>query len=196
MGAEPRIEVGKADIGDVEADVPQAAPRHVPGERHGPAGLRQLAGEIPDLLRPFGQGRVAVHTARFAGDPVGPDIALLEHVDAHAHRSGDQHRRLMVGTAIPEQHDVGDGMRADIGLEIGLPAVALAAVVIRRMGPEQPVAGREVDAPHPVTAFAQGGAEHREERGGDPLQEQERGAVAAYRIGKRLRHTQALNSSS
>ncbi len=59
----------------------------------------------------LGQARVAVHAVALAGDPVRPEVALLEHMDSDAQRLQRLDRRPVIGSAVAIEDDVGHAAR-------------------------------------------------------------------------------------
>jgi hypothetical protein len=57
------------------------------------------------------QAGIAVHPVAFQRQPVGADIAFLEHMHTHAHQPRHLVRHHVHGAAIAEQHQIGDPSR-------------------------------------------------------------------------------------
>ena len=93
-------------------------------------------------------------------------LALMDKaasVAAVRHAGGNVVTARMDGVDFHVPIRVGDAVALDIGVEVALPALTGAAVVVGGKPPEQPVAGAEVDPAHAVPAGAQRPAKIGEE---------------------------------
>ena len=78
--------------------------------------------------------------------PVGPQIAFLEHVGAHAADRGDAVRGDMIGAAIAVEQQVGDLVVAQELVEEHRPFGEIVAKIDRAVGPVEPVSAAQIDA--------------------------------------------------
>ncbi|MNO88089.1 hypothetical protein D3C76_795250 [compost metagenome] len=135
---------------------------------------RDVLAHLPIPLRIPGQQRVIVHAVALKGDPVGAEVAFLEHVHADPQRLGQRHRRLMHWTAVAEQHHVGDVLRLEaVAVEIR-QLLGARRIKLQRTAAVQGIAHVETDGLDPLSFVAQGLGQAREKRRTDALQKQKR----------------------
>ncbi|MNE40369.1 hypothetical protein D3C80_1343840 [compost metagenome] len=143
---------------------------------------------LADVAVPVGvawQARVVVHAVALQGDPVGAEVTFLEHMHTNALQPGQGHRRAMHGTAVTEQHQVGDLVVVEILAVERLQFLRVRRIDAARTGAVQQVADVEADAVHAMVDRPQGLGQSGEERRADTLQKQK--AVARMRRRRAIR---------
>ena len=95
------------------------------------------------------QAGIAVRSAAFIGDPIGPHVPLFEHMHGDPGGAGGCHGLRMDRPRVAIQQDIGDGMIRNQPGHSGGPVVRRAAKrnVARCAEPERPVARVEPDPP-------------------------------------------------
>ena len=127
------------------------------------------------------QPRMPVGAAALVGDPVGAQVALLEHMHGEAGRAGDGHRLRMDRPRVAVEHQVGDAVPGEDPATGLRPAPGRVAIgdVARAIRPEGPVARVEPHAPHLRPRPAEHPAEPVKERPVRPLQKEKDARLSA-----------------
>src|SRR5688500_3522169 len=134
-------------------------------------GAQRLA-----TARPTGKG---VGAAAPQGDPIRPEIALLEHTHGNAARARQLDRDAVVRPAVAEQDDVGNGGLMQEDAEKAPPFGEAAAEIHRaELWPENPVAAAQIDSVYRVAPAGDLAPEPHEKGSCQALQEKKRPLAA------------------
>jgi len=90
--------------------------------------------------------RVSVHTFRLQRHPVWPKISFFQDVDADISQLGNTVGGNVVGTAVAEQHQIGDLVLAQVTVEKCRPVGKAATEVYRPCRPIPRVTAANIDA--------------------------------------------------
>src|ERR1700730_5883580 len=127
---------------------------------------------------------MAIDAAFLKGDPIGPQIALLDHVKTQQTGFGDADCRAMQRPTITKKDDVADPFIAHQPFENLRPFVLAAAKIHRsRKPPERAVAAVKINPMDSVAAVCEHPPEVLEEAGRHSLHKQKAAAG-----GRELHH--------
>src|SRR6266404_3719171 len=127
---------------------------------------------------------MAIDAAFLEGDPIGPQIALLDHVKTQQAGFGDADRRAMQRPTITKEDDVADPLVDHQPLEKLRPFVLAAAKIHRsRKAPERPISAVKINPMDGVAAVCKRPPETLEEACRHSLQKQKAAAG-----GRELHH--------
>src|SRR6266404_9948149 len=120
---------------------------------------------------------MAIDAAFLEGDPIGPQIALLDHVKTQQAGFGDADRRAMQRPTITKEDDVADPLVDHQPLEKLRPFVLAAAKIHRsRKAPERPISAVKINPVDGVAAVCKRSPETLEEACRHSLQKQKAAA--------------------
>lgn len=106
------------------------------------------------------------------GEPVGPEVALLENMNSDPLPLGFGNSQLMQGAAFAKKNEVSDVVDLDKLAEKSRPFVIASAVIGASLAaPKKPVARAQIDAQATVAAGLQLVGQSGEKRGSHALQE-------------------------
>jgi len=115
---------------------------------------------------------MTVDPAFLEGDPIRPQVTLLDHVNSQRAPPGDSDRSSVQRTAIAEQNDVADCSIDDQPVEKFRPFFGTAAEIHgSRQPPECPITAVEINPVNCVAALDERLPETLEKSRGHPLQE-------------------------
>ncbi len=133
---------------------------------------RQRTGAFAIPVRIPRQRRMTIDPAFLEGDPIGPQIALLDHVNSQSAPLGDADGSSVQRPAIAEQNYVADRPVDDQPVEKLRPFFRTAAKIhSARQPPECPIAAVEINPVNRVAALDERLPEALEKSRGHPLQE-------------------------